>query len=507
MTRRHHIATLGGALAAPLLRAQPPAPEVCDDSGLWVPDLSCPPNQECEYRLPPASRPFTLPAANDTEDFRPPQGPVRQRRLWSEIKDDDESDKQLVASLEKGYRILRCRSERDPSDPTGLLYQARLHAFYCAASWPTGDVHNTGAFLPWHRAFTYFHERLLAGAIGQPEFRLPVWDWDRESVIPAFYRKLGLPSFISGPAGRNPNPSPDLINDCVMQAWLLSQKFEDFCGAPGKPGRASVGPHASVHARLAAGPMTKPITAAADPIFYTHHTNVDRYWSGWMRRYPNFTPPPGWIDQRFFFVDERRRWIAVNTAQLLRDADLGYEYSHRADLNFNLSRLPVKLSDLLNPGRLVSKAKAMFEVIESIGLHPKEWLKAVNAACQDSSTRLPLPASRMIFPLQMRVRVPAQDVTPGMYYLVQLQGRQAANLGGFGVFASGHPHGTGSQDEVELAVAGCADLVRIFCVIHNAKGPVKLVYGEADKNGSDIRIGKARLLAKVNLQLLHPSRS
>ena len=56
-----------------------------------------------------------------------------------------------------------------------------MHCWYCsgAADSLNGmEIHGSWWFLAWHRAYLYFHERILGALIGDPTFALPYWDWD-----------------------------------------------------------------------------------------------------------------------------------------------------------------------------------------------------------------------------------------------------------------------------------------------------------------------------------------
>lgn len=77
--------------------------------------------------------------------------------------------------------------------------------------------------------------------------------------------------------------------------------------------------HNSVH--MWTGPDDEPYmdmgnfySAGRDPIFFCHHSNVDRMWHIYrsMRGYqPDFTDTD-WLDTSFLFVDENKQLVKVN---------------------------------------------------------------------------------------------------------------------------------------------------------------------------------------------------
>jgi polyphenol oxidase len=83
------------------------------------------------------------------------------------------------------YAAMRALDTSDPSDPRGFTRQANIHCWFCTESSASVHVHFNWKFFAFHRAYLYFHERILGKLIGDMDFRLPYWDWDVSS-----HRKL-----------------------------------------------------------------------------------------------------------------------------------------------------------------------------------------------------------------------------------------------------------------------------------------------------------------------------
>jgi hypothetical protein len=233
-----------------------------------------------------------------------------------------------------------------------MAFQAWLHQYYCCSHPSDGthtipgaisDIHNSSDFLPWHRAFLFFHERIIQSVSGQKTFRLPVWDWESPEGChaPWTYDSLPSPSGVSSGCKRR-----DLVYSvpqCELQGWLQSDKFSDFMGQPaprqGPPtdpaasrGCAAGGPHDMVHTTLK-GYMAKVPVAAIDPVFYAHHANVDRYWEHWRNHYrdrPGFEEYwPAWSVYYFYDCPHhggKPQLVKVMPAELLDIESLGYRY-------------------------------------------------------------------------------------------------------------------------------------------------------------------------------------
>ncbi|KAI0474996.1 amino acid transporter [Xylariaceae sp. FL0804] len=169
-------------------------------------------------------------------------------------------------------------------------------------------IHGNGAFLPWHRYFMRTHEHLLQSECGY-RGGVPWWDEQRDadagplsdaSVWGADELSFGTTS--DGCVADGPFANTTLrlsqqwgVNnythyclerqyDAYYWDWANSSYVEP-CAAIGDYVTArpcySAKPHSSVH--LGVGGTVKDQSASpGDPIFYLHHTNLDRLWWEWQ---------------------------------------------------------------------------------------------------------------------------------------------------------------------------------------------------------------------------------
>jgi hypothetical protein len=393
--------------------------------------------------------------------------------------------KAALGQLKDAYDQLLAR---DPAKQNSLLYQMSLHDLYCSNRTGTADIHSSWDFLPWHRGFVYFHERILRAIIGD-SFRLPVWDWDNPGAdkVPDFYTSWARNNICK-------HTRDDLdgrVSQCSQEAWLFSPTYQEFAGY--KPyamgphhalrGSAPNGPHSYVHSYIG-GALSLPCTAAADPLFYAHHANVDRFWKHWQKS-TGFRPPQGFGGQVFCFYDEHcQPWFvrAIDLAQM-DEGRLGYCYA-------DLPNVPVP-----NPS---DPAAVLFQgpilTVRSLGAILKELLSKpdLKSALASLVSMVFHIGSAVSINLPFRISWQSQNLEPGQFYFIALASAQDPQdqklIGGFGQFADpGDVHGSD-----QVVATGCLGLEHLLWAaqrITNGK-MVQLIYGQPDENMVTIPVPK-----------------
>lgn len=172
----------------------------------------------------------------------------------------------------------------DPNDPTGVLGQQR--------------------FLPWHRVFLYELEQQLQAAVSPQKTSIPYWDWANaeEHEIPEWLEGV-TPTVMVGPAPmvtsesltvsviRSPGTQADLaaivagttpFNVPSLDKVKQATKYTEFA-----TGLENI--HNLVH-NWVGGTMSDLTTAAADPLFWMHHANIDRLWWEWYQNHGDQNP-------------------------------------------------------------------------------------------------------------------------------------------------------------------------------------------------------------------------
>jgi tyrosinase len=213
------------------------------------------------------------------------------------------------------------------SDERGYQYWAGIHGLplpmYCQ--------HGTPLFLTWHRAYLYLFEKALQDVV--PGTMLPWWDWtiDHNPGIPTAYSEAlaggaANPLYSSPiqPSGREPGgpdhttrepggaEAPPLPEPVRIQQILALGDFIDF-----QTQLEDV--HNAVHMWVG-GTMGQIPTAAYDPIFFAHHTMIDRIWRLWQLAHPAASPPATLLERAL-------PPFPMTVTETLSTTALGYDYA------------------------------------------------------------------------------------------------------------------------------------------------------------------------------------
>src|SRR5262249_43404734 len=206
-------------------------------------------------------------------------------------------------------------------------------------------------FLPWHRRYLYYFERIVRKMSGDDGFHLPYWAWEKEgqNVLPAPFREpkyAGQDNPLFDATRKEANKGKPLLPDGHFGSFFVDWEharasvrfttpFAELSyggiraqktAMPKKPkssgthGVMESYAHDLVHDAVR-GNMGDPRTAARDPIFWLHHANVDRLWNRWLEIQNHHLPDPvadkDWYDQTFPFYNENGTQVTMSVRQIL----------------------------------------------------------------------------------------------------------------------------------------------------------------------------------------------
>lgn len=310
--------------------------------------------------------------------FDPTKDPKRIRKSFYDLTDEE------LRNLCKAIGYMR--NDIPTDSPLHWENYGRQHAHHCTeASEGNPQVHWSWHFLPWHRGYIYFLERILANIlttklnIDGTKFFYPYWDWSTHPEIPntRLRQQAGLASPLFGydltqenmvnadnlgfdntalyDGSRGPtilkpkmDPNNELTEDSknhIKEALyytsasyinrILMAPFEQFAGGSTidrttGQGLLEQGPHNDGHdwvgTRIGKNRTMGTLRyAALDPIFYMHHGNIDRIFSLYTQPMPDLDGP--WGKQVYEYTDIDGAWVKVSVKDIMTGISNNISYA------------------------------------------------------------------------------------------------------------------------------------------------------------------------------------
>jgi tyrosinase len=280
-----------------------------------------------------------------------------------------EVDHPVLTSYRKAIEAMK---KLPATNPLSWQFQANMHDALKKDGNNKGwrwCMHGNWWFLPWHRGYLYFFEKIVRKMSEDDGFRLPYWAWEKvgQSVLPAPFRDAKyqcrdnalfdatrVDAANSGQPLRPRSASGSFSIDweAVLSTERFTTSFPELSYGglraaktkiPERPASKDHGvmesrAHDLLHDALGddTGNMGDPKTAARDPIFWLHHANVDRLWNRWLDVRTHLLPDPtadkDWYDQEFPFYDEAGKEVVVTVSQILELASKESRYDEERRL-------------------------------------------------------------------------------------------------------------------------------------------------------------------------------
>ena len=268
---------------------------------------------------------------------------------------------------------------RPVTDPTSWRYLSAVHGYDPSSDPNPTNVpfpsnadqqrfwnqcqHQTWYFLPWHRAYLVCFEQIIAAAVAQlggpADWALPYWNYsapgnnNQARLLPEAFFDAALSDGSANPLfvqGRNSSTDDFQIPDADVNLHALTDSRFTGGSTGAHPGFGGVQtrfshfgqvqggvedvPHNQIHDDIG-GLMGDPLTAALDPIFWLHHSNIDRLWEVWWktRGNQNETNPNWTTNQSFELHDASGNVLTFTPGQVIDTTQLlhGYVYDDISD--------------------------------------------------------------------------------------------------------------------------------------------------------------------------------
>jgi hypothetical protein len=225
---------------------------------------------------------------------------------------------EVIASLPPEYR----------ADAEAVWNGCQSHAYNPADP----EQYQQWYFLPWHRLMLNQFEGVIREVLHDEDFTLPYWNPitgnPEDLIVPAVFRDPGS-TLYNGTRWFWVNGGERI--DTLYRDWItldaLNEKF--YIDAPngslGFNPRLDQNPHFFTHFALG-GDMAEFSTVGGDPMFYLHHSNIDRLWESWNRLGNKNPTDPKYLDRKFSYGDRSGKRVDLPVSASDRTAQLGYEY-------------------------------------------------------------------------------------------------------------------------------------------------------------------------------------
>ena len=213
-------------------------------------------------------------------------------------------------------------------------------------TWNTCQSHsgqNSNHFLPWHRMYVYYFERIIRRVTGRTDFTLPYWDYcspdpAKRGILPEQFRMPGDPVFdclyranrgsLANSGQRidmnQPTDVMDITDAMAKTSYNTVGSVQGFCRA------IDSGIHGRIHTLVGTSKGMGAVPYAGnDPLFFVHHANIDRIWASWNKngnKNPSDTTAYPWLLDQFVFADVGGARIQQPLKNYMSALALGYDY-------------------------------------------------------------------------------------------------------------------------------------------------------------------------------------
>ncbi len=183
------------------------------------------------------------------------------------------------------YALGGLRGMGNPKPRYGAFVDVHVRAM--SASGMSWGVHSMPGmvgrnFLVWHRRYILRFEQQLQ--LIDPAVSLPYWDTTTSPQIPA---PLNTTTFISN-WGLTRHWNPSYLPSAAQMTSVMQRT--DFDGFQFELEKAHGGVHVAVGGTGPTAGQMSLSNSPADPLFWLHHSNIDRVWAKWQATPNNANP-------------------------------------------------------------------------------------------------------------------------------------------------------------------------------------------------------------------------
>ena len=385
----------------------------------------------------------------------------------------------LSATETQGLRDAVAAMQALPAtDPCSWDYQANIHFTRCD--------HSVEYWLPWHRMYLHYFEKILVAKSGGKLHGLPYWDYTQstETTFPGKYYPANYTSGgTSHPNSLHYTPRTNVTSATFALDFGSTDVTADDSNLvfDGFSGGLQSAPHNYVH--VAIGGTMGNFHSPEDPIFWAHHAVLDRQWAKWVGMgggRANPTWDSTWMNTSFSFPDYDNgcKMASLRVQDVLDpETQLNYKYEDETKL---LSPLPWWKWILLIPPLILPDPPPYTFGVGPLNMQiqlPPIAIRNLTAAL--GRTKHPLN-------VVLNFHVLKGESTPGPFemFVTSASGQQV-RLGTLAVFGmsqermAGHSHSMPGMFKLTLSPQASADLLGVL-----RRGKVQVSFNPMTKNAA-----------------------
>lgn len=345
--------------------------------------------------------------------------------------------------------------------------------------WAWGDCTHNGTqnaklhFLFWHRMYIWHLEKIVRELSGKADFALPYWNYGQQNTMPSLLsdKQTSLYEQARYTVLNNGQPIPATNVNDIEQAINELRTNPTFAGDAGFSRSLEGSPHGYMHDLIGgeyanpsesffneiyqlndySGLMANVPSAGFDPVFWLHHSMVDRIWESWDVSPNGQRPTLADLEKypwQYEFIEPNGQRVTY-TVQQMYDVvfNLDYKYSdllYTTDeaLVASTEKATITKASFQDPKKtLVWEQKVNKTLGETVFVH-----KVVNKLSKSTNKSLKSEANSNIV-LNLDVVVYKEPVG---YYTVYLRypGEEDKYVGVMTFFGVAHDHGTGENHTI-----------------------------------------------------------
>lgn len=209
--------------------------------------------------------------------------------------------------------------------------------------WNTCQSHsgqNANNFLPWHRMYLYFMEQVVRQVSGRADFAMPYWNYTSadpalRGVLPQQFRSPNDPLYASlyrsnrTSLANTGQPIQKFQSGDPMDigAAMAATSYSTVGAVQGICRAIDSGIHGRIHVLVGNSKNMGAVPyAARDPLFWVHHSSIDRMWASWNANGGVNPTTASWATKAFVFADGNGQRVSSALNNYFDTAALGYAY-------------------------------------------------------------------------------------------------------------------------------------------------------------------------------------